>query len=199
MSSILESLTPLEVSLMALSFVIFLFLYMFPTYIHHTTSKTDSELNLTYPIVEFVLTKKDAIPPAYSTEGASGMDIAACESGEVQPNSQKIINTGIVFSIPKGWEGKIESRSGLTVKFDTSIPTGTIDSDYREESCIVLRNNGNYTFNYNRGDKLAQMKIYLAPQATLVQKVRVDELTSTKRGSNGFGSTGISTQESNIN
>jgi dUTP pyrophosphatase len=148
-------------------------------------------MELAIPTVEYFLDHPDAVPPVYSSSGAAGMDLAACENGKICGKSQAVINTGIRFAIPKGWHGHVRSRSGLTVKFKTDVPTGSIDSDFRGPVSIVIRNNRKKPFKFTKGTKLAQMIISPSPQAVLVKKQTVEELGITERGSNGFGSTGL--------
>jgi dUTP pyrophosphatase len=63
---------------------------------------------------------------------------------------------------------------------------GIIDSDYRGEVSAVLATHGN-AYAVRKGDRIAQMVV--VPVSYVAVSV-VDELTSTERGSGGFGSTG---------
>jgi dUTP pyrophosphatase len=150
--------------------------------------------SLASPTVEYVLDDPDALDPVYGSKGAAGMDLRACTEGEIEPGEQAMVDTGVIFAIPPNWEGHVRSRSGLTINFKTDLPTGTIDSDYRGRVKMVIRNNKMVSFKYRRGDKLAQMIVSPAPQARLVKKARKEDLSSTERGANGFGSTGVSTE-----
>jgi dUTP pyrophosphatase len=64
---------------------------------------------------------------------------------------------------------------------------GTVDADYRGEINVILINHGDAPFPIRRGERIAQMVIAPVVQAQLVQ---VDTLSTTDRGSGGFGSTG---------
>ena len=64
---------------------------------------------------------------------------------------------------------------------------GTVDADYRGEINVILINHGEAPFPIRRGERIAQMVIAPVTQAQLLQ---VDALSSTDRGSGGFGSTG---------
>ncbi len=46
------------------------------------------------------------------------------------------------MKIPDGYYGRIASRSGLSVKHDLETGAGVIDSSYRGEIKVVLRNFG---------------------------------------------------------
>jgi dUTP pyrophosphatase len=64
---------------------------------------------------------------------------------------------------------------------------GTVDADYRGEINVLLINHGDAPFPIRRGERIAQMVIAPVVQAELVP---VTSLSSTARGSGGFGSTG---------
>jgi dUTP pyrophosphatase len=64
---------------------------------------------------------------------------------------------------------------------------GTIDADYRGEICVLLINHGSEPFTVRRGERIAQMVIAPVSRAELVP---TSSLSTTDRGSGGFGSTG---------
>ena len=130
--------------------------------------------------------------PAYSTQGASGMDLMAAVSGDVilLPGKRILVPTGISISLPQGLEAQIRPRSGLALKFGITLlnTPGTIDSDYRGEIQIIMINLGEEAFVIKRGLRIAQMII--SQYVTVDFKV-VDELDVTLRNQGGFGHTGI--------
>ena len=130
--------------------------------------------------------------PKYETDGSSGMDIAADvkDSIEIKPGKSEIIPTGLTVSIPKNFEIQIRPRSGLAAKNQISVlnTPGTIDADYRGELKVILINLGNNSFVVEKGLRIAQMVVSPVIKASLRE---VDTLEETKRGSGGFGSTGI--------
>jgi dUTP pyrophosphatase len=130
--------------------------------------------------------------PKYETEGSSGMDLTANVDKviEIQPGKSEIIPTGLALSIPKNYEIQIRPRSGLAAKNQISVlnTPGTIDEDYRGEIKVILINLGEKKFIIEKGLRIAQMVLCPVIKAELEE---VDELNETKRGSGGFGSTGI--------
>ena len=130
--------------------------------------------------------------PKYETEGSSGMDLTANVDKviEIQPGKSEIIPTGLALSIPKNYEIQIRPRSGLAAKNQISVlnTPGTIDEDYRGEIKVILINLGEKKFKIEKGLRIAQMVLCPVIKAELEE---VDELDETKRGSGGFGSTGI--------
>ena len=135
---------------------------------------------------------KNVILPKYETEDSSGLDLAANidEEIEIPPGKSKIIPTGLAVAIPKNFEIQIRPRSGLAAKSQISVlnTPGTIDADYRGEIKVILINLSDKVFVVEKGSRIAQMVLCPVIKATLKE---VTELENTKRGSDGFGSTGI--------
>ena len=129
--------------------------------------------------------------PIYKTEGSSGMDLMAFTDNPIKipSNSSAIIPTGISLAIPNDVEIQIRPRSGLAAKSNIGIlnSPGTIDSDYRGEIGVILINLSNEEFNINPGERIAQL--VLAKHEQIKWKIN-EKLSSTVRGSDGFGSTG---------
>src|SRR5829696_2485446 len=88
--------------------------------------------------------------PAYTTDGASGMDIRAflTESVTLQSLQRTLIPTGLFIELPHGYEAQIRPRSGLAFKHGITVlnSPGTIDADYRGELKILLVNLSNEAF-----------------------------------------------------
>tara|TARA_B100001564_G_scaffold68774_1_gene54402 strand:- start:268 stop:738 length:471 start_codon:yes stop_codon:yes gene_type:complete len=133
--------------------------------------------------------------PKYETEGAAGLDLFAATKEDtkiiIPPRKAEMIPSGIAISVPSGYEAQIRPRSGLAAKNGITVlnSPGTIDSDYRGEILVMLINHSNKDFEILRGMRIAQMVISKIEQFNLIP---VDELDTTDRGKDGFGSTGIS-------
>ena len=129
--------------------------------------------------------------PQRQTEGAAGYDLRACVEAPVtlEPGEGYSFPTGLAGEIPQGLVGLIFCRSGLGVKHGISLPNcvGVIDSDYRGELVVPLRNFGDGTYTIQPGERIAQLVI--VPVA-LPRLEEARELSSTQRGTGGFGSTG---------
>ncbi len=134
----------------------------------------------------------DLKQPGYESELASGMDLAAAvlEPVTILPGEIQLIPTGFAVALPPGFELQVRPRSGLAVKHGVTVinSPGTIDADYRGEVKVGLINHGKQPFTVERGDRIAQMILAPVYQALLEE---ADNLEETKRGSGGFGHTGI--------
>src|SRR5512145_396681 len=130
--------------------------------------------------------------PHYQTEHAAGVDLYAAVDDEtaIAPGSWKLVPTGIAVAIPEGYEGQVRPRSGLALKHGIGMLNGpgTIDADYRGEIGIILFNFSDRPFLIRRGDRIAQMVFAKLAKASFSV---VNELSETRRGSGGFGHTGV--------
>lgn len=146
------------------------------------------------PRLELMKLHEGATIPRYQTEGAAGLDIAACldagTSLTLQPGDILAVPTGLAIAIPQGYEGQVRPRSGISTKHGISVPNapGTIDSDYRGELRIALINLGREPFTIEHGMRIAQLVISPVAQAEIAV---VEALDDTTRGAAGFGSTGL--------
>ena len=128
--------------------------------------------------------------PKYATPGSAGVDLCSMKYCIIKPGELVMIPTGIKLAIPEGYEGQIRPRSGLALNHRIIIPNtpGTIDSDYRGEIMVMLLNMGEEPFSLSFGDRIAQMVFVPVAHANFEEVKKLDD---TKRGSGGFGSTGI--------
>src|ERR1700741_4375160 len=97
--------------------------------------------------------------PAYATDGAAGLDVAAAEDVTLAPGARHAVATGFAIAIPDGYEVQVRPRSGLAMKYGiTCLNTpGTIDHDYRGEVKVILANLGSEPFEIVRGERIAQL------------------------------------------
>lgn len=136
-----------------------------------------------------IVLSPDATLPEYASAGAAGMDLRSTAEVELQPGQRKLVPTGIKAAIPEGFEGQVRPRSGLAIKQGLSMVNspGTIDSDYRGEIGVILINHGQDVVKLSKGERIGQLVI--CPVYRAEWQV-VGELDDTRRGEDGFGSTG---------
>lgn len=164
----------------------------------HTISITDSSVTATSFAPTLLGVKRltdTAILPAFATAGAACFDLhadlRADGYNQVHFRESEVIRTGLAFDIPEGYALMIYSRSGHGFKNDVRLANcvGVIDSDYTGEVKIKLTIDNEEGFIVEHGSRVAQAMLIKLPS---VQLVEVDELKTTERGANGFGSTGTS-------
>lgn len=132
----------------------------------------------------------DAILPVYASAEAAGADLYATETLVIPAGEKALVHTGVAVAIPMGYAGFIYARSGLATKRDLAPANkvGVIDSDYRGELMVSLRNYGKETRTVEKGERVAQLVIAPVVQAEFCL---AEELDGTERGEGGFGSTGV--------
>lgn len=121
---------------------------------------------------------------AHSTD--AGYDIRTPHEFTIRPHDMVLVHTGIHISIPEGYYGRLDSKSGLCRDSEITTEAGIIDSGYTGEICVILRSGGAIK-SFKVGDKITQLIIEKIPDTELVE---ADTLEETERGSGGFGSTG---------
>lgn len=138
------------------------------------------------PVVKLKIDTGGVAPKkAHSTD--AGYDIRTPREFVVEPYSSYVVDTKVHMQIPPGYVGMIKSKSGLNINHDI-ITDGTVDALYNGEIKVKLYNLGGKAHKFNVGDKITQIVIMPVPD---IELVLVDELDSTERGDNGFGSTGV--------
>ena len=132
-----------------------------------------------------------AVVPTYGSEYSAGADLYACEENTVTiaPHETILIHTGLSVEIPEGFGGFIYARSGLASKkgLAPANKVGVVDADYRGEVMVALHNHSEVPQTVEPGERVAQLVIAPFLKAEFVV---ADELSSTERGTGGFGSTG---------
>ena len=131
----------------------------------------------------------DAIIPKYAHKGDSGMDVYSIEEFKLKTLERKLVKTGLSFEIPIGYEIQTRPKSGLAIKYGITIVNapGTIDSCYRGELGIILMNTDKENYSVKKGEKIAQIVLQKVEE---IEFIKTENLNSTSRGENGFGSTG---------
>lgn len=138
--------------------------------------------------INIVKTHPDAQIPQYATSGAACFDLVSVAAGKVTPGGSAVFDTGLQFEVPEGHVMVIHSRSGHGFKHDVRLSNaaGILDSDYRGNTLVKLRNDGSENFWVKQGDRIAQAMII--PVFTVGFTV-CEQLSDTARGAGGFGST----------
>jgi dUTP pyrophosphatase len=155
----------------------------------------------------------DVTPPARATAHSAGYDLAAYLTGRVvrvfldgamterpvevrdgravlvlRPAERALVPLGFRAQLPEGVEAQIRPRSGTSLKTDLIIANapGTIDADYPDEWCVLVRHGGAGELVITHGERIAQM--VLARYEVLGFEHGPVGRSTDRQG--GFGSTG---------
>ncbi|MEN8252126.1 MAG: dUTP diphosphatase [Patescibacteria group bacterium] len=126
--------------------------------------------------------------PQYTIEGDAAMELYSTEDIIVKLGEIVACQTGIAIAIPEGYVGLIWDKSGVALKGGLKTMGGVIDSNYRGEIGVIIRNLSKKEYTINKGDKIAQMLIQRV-ECPIIEEV--NELEKTERGDGAFGSTGL--------
>jgi dUTP pyrophosphatase len=131
---------------------------------------------------------ENMIMPKRMERGSSGVDLYSPVCFKLYPGDTMLIKLGFAIEIPYGFEWQIRPRSSMSL---TNMLTffGTIDSSYRGDVGVILKNLSNCQVVFQRGDRIAQAVLCKVNMCN--DFVVVDELSETDRGTGGFGHTGV--------
>ena len=149
-------------------------------------AKYDSNCVGYRPTIECRLNHPDAKLPKRANPTDAGADLYSCEDVTIAPGTVMLVDTGLAIKTPENYAAFIYNRSGQGSKgVMVANGVGVIDSDYRGNLKVALYNAREDAYIIHKGDRIAQL---------VVQRVElvnfVDSWNDTKRGTDGFGSTG---------
>lgn len=144
--------------------------------------------------------------PTKGTDESAGYDLYASQDTIVYPG-RNLVPTDIAIALERGTHAHIRPRSGMSLKgfeghaltdgeqgyldyaerFDADVKQGTVDSDYRDGIGVIVKSNEPKPFMVTKGTRIAQMVIIKHEE---IDFEVVGELSTTARGTGGFGSTG---------
>lgn len=140
--------------------------------------------------IKLLKTHPDAVLPRANNKeigtGDSGYDLVAVEKVTILQRGSAVVPVGLTLAdVTPGYWIRIEPRSGLGFKHSLQPHLGVIDNGYRGDLAVKLYNFSDNDYIVQPGDKIAQLVVYplLQPEFEFV-----DDVTSTARGDNGFGS-----------
>ncbi len=137
--------------------------------------------------VKIKKTHKDAIIPSYAINGDAGMDLTAVDL-QYDDDNNIVYDTGLAFEIPEGYVGLIFPRSSNAKKdLLLSSSVGVLDSNFRGSITFKFKKLEYEGEFYKVGDRVGQIIIMPYPK---IEFDEVEELSDTKRGAGGYGSTG---------
>lgn len=134
------------------------------------------------------LTKDRFISPRKGSCQAAAFDIYTQED-VVFNDEPRTVKLGFATEIPEGYAAVLIPRSGFGNKLGMRLigTVGLIDADYRGEWQATIQLAKGKELQLARGERFLQFYLMEAPKFGIEI---VSELTETKRGTGGYGSTG---------
>jgi len=124
--------------------------------------------------------------PKRTSNGSAGFDVFCKEDFQIKVGERKLISIGCKIECPEDMFIYIREKSGLAYKHGLEVGAGIVDSDYRNEIKVLLKNRGEANLNFKKYDAIAQI-LFLSVHSRFIDFLEVGELTDTERGNRGFG------------
>jgi dUTP pyrophosphatase len=161
-------------------------------------------------------TNPEVVLPTFGTQQAACFDIAFQAYGKyeyagysgfnspftrtlkhgravIMPGDRIMVPTGLIFDIPEGYSLRIHPRSGLSYKQGLVLANleAVIDSDYFQETFVLLTNHSENPISISNGDRIAQAELVQSLKYALVETTETPTQKTDRVG--GLGSTGVET------
>lgn len=110
----------------------------------------------------------------------------------IYSGERALIPTGLVFDLDENQSMRIHPRSGLAFKNGITLANseGVVDSDYVQQTYVMLYNMSDKVFIVEDGDRIAQAEVLESYSKFVFEEVFDEPETKTSR-TGGFGSTGV--------
>lgn len=114
---------------------------------------------------------------------------------KLMPGDRILVPTGLIFDIPENFSVRIHPRSGLSYKQGLVLANleAVIDSDYVQETFVLLTNRSDVDQTIYHGDRIAQAELVKREEYILWEVFEAPVQKTDREG--GLGSTGIKTEE----
>lgn len=124
----------------------------------------------------------------YGTANSAGLDISINEQVSLLPNAKKLVGTGVAIQMPENMVGILAPRSSAGhVDIALANTIGIIDSDYRDEILIYMKNLSGSQQIFYPGEYYFQL-VFVEKQKLEIKYVdKLPEPNTERKG--GFGST----------
>lgn len=109
----------------------------------------------------------------------------------IMPGDRVLVPTGLIFDIPEGYSVRIHARSGLSYKQGLVLANqeAVIDSDYIQETFVLLTNMTEVDYTISHGDRIAQAELVKQEEYVLWEIMEAPTQKTDRAG--GLGSTGV--------
>ncbi len=111
----------------------------------------------------------------------------------MDPGESVLVGMGFITEMEFPMFYWVAPRSGLASKYGITVTNapGTVDPDYRGEAGVLVYNRNSFHFDLEHNMRIAQI-IFQSAIIPDIDVIDFNDLDKTRRGSGGFGSTGLS-------
>ena len=145
-----------------------------------------------YITVKYYTGNEFAKEPYQATEDSAGYDVFPAETKTFLPKSVDTLSLELRWAILTSFYGKLFPRSRILKEHFVSIDAGVIDTDFRGIiQVLMINHHPEKVFTVHTGDRIAQFVFMEKVNANFHRVTDQYLLGKTKRGNDGFGSTGV--------
>ena len=109
------------------------------------------------PHLDFVKVREGVCTPTRDTEDSVGYDLRSPSNYLIQAGTSAVIPTGLAIKIPKGYSGRLATKSVQAWKFSLIALGGIIDPGYSEETYALLHVLGGKDYEIEKGKDFLQL------------------------------------------
>lgn len=121
----------------------------------------------------------------------AGADLVCTENVTIYPGDKKLLDTGVAIQVPVGYVGLVFNRSSQgKIEVQLANAVGVIDSDYRGNIKVLLKNNGENPYVVKEFDTRIAQLVIVPIVLAIFKEYTGSDWDNTERGAGGFGSTG---------
>lgn len=143
--------------------------------------------------VKFAKLNPDAEIPQYAKPGDAGLDLVVTSVEKINDpvkGDYYEYKFGLACELPAGYVGLLFPRSSISrTDLALSNAVGVLDSGYRGEIGARFKRTTASPRVFRVGERAIQMVVLKLPEVN-VMEVEFSELSTSERGSGGFGSSG---------
>lgn len=131
----------------------------------------------------------DQAMPTRAYDDDAGLDLYTSQDTTIAPGAFCDVPCGLRVALPPSTWGLVTGRSSALRRKGLLVHSGVIDAGYRGDLYAGAFNLTSEAVEVKQGERIAQL-IVLNNRTKHVMPERVDQLPISKRGVNGFGSSG---------
>jgi len=123
--------------------------------------------------------QQDATIPTTGSRMAAGHEIYALKDDTIPAQRQSLVDTGIAIGLSRGTYRRLAARSGMASKLGIAVGGGVINADYTREVKVISQNNGNTSYEFGGGNRIAQL---IVEKIQTHDAMEIDNLEDSGRG-----------------
>ena len=109
------------------------------------------------PPLDYVKVREGACTPIRDTEDSVEYDLKSPSNYLIQAGTSAVIPTGLAIRIPKGYSGRLATKSVQASKYSLITLAGTVDPGYSEEIYTLLHVLGGKDYEIEKGKDFIQL------------------------------------------